>query len=279
MQRAYYANSGSTEKFENSNHISLIVRQIMEMHREAEDELGSIRECPDPCSDRTVEVVTKTGNYTRRPCPIANLECAYGRLALIRLEEYLRNVMHGIGVPQRHLNNFVNVRDTVAVIKASEWNTAGFLLLCGSSESGKSFGAAWAVREYLRRKIPDVLDWVTWNQIESVSSFITWRRAMEISLDKEILSGAVNSSLSIIDDLGSEDGARNGISAVRHLISMRFESEKPTVITTKLTIKEISNRYGKAIAVMITKDARRGGKVIYCGNKFTEQDEKSVLTN
>ena len=266
MQRTYCGNSESVKKSGGMKHISDVINVLKKAQWEAEKELESIRKCPAPCSDRTVEIITKAGNYARRQCPIADLECEYGKLALQGLEKYLDKVMCDIGVPQLHLNNFTNVRNTVAVAKASAWNVTGFLILYGSPRNGKSFGAAWFVRELLKRKIPDMLDHATWGQIESESLFIAWRNVMKMTLFREALSDAINAPLLIIDDLGGEDDVRSSKSAVCSLINERYESQKPTVITTRLTIKEIGDRYGKDTAFKATNNTGRGGKVIDCGN-------------
>jgi DNA replication protein DnaC len=93
-----------------------------------------------------------------------------------------------------------------------------------------------------------------------------WRGADEIAGDRTIAARAREKSLLVIDDLGGEGGAFEGQSAIRGVISRRYDSKLPTVITTGLTMPDIRNRYGRYVAERLIEDIRHGGKIAECGD-------------
>ncbi len=261
MQSRSCATSVSAES-EAMKQLTPILNRILAKLSENEAAELCIHECPAPCRDRTVEIVTKSGALRRAACPIANPECAYGRMAVKELEARLRSIMLAIGVPMRYLRHVADANTaTIAAESASRWETIGFLVLCGKPGSGKSSGAACTVRKYLWNTIPDTLDRDTWKQAERAVASVVWLTAMEIAQEREAQTTATNAALLVIDDLGGEDGVRSGISAIRHVISKRYGSGKPTVITTALTLDAIAKRYGHETVRRISED----GRIVDCG--------------
>jgi DNA replication protein DnaC len=143
------------------------------------------------------------------------------------------------------------------------------LIFCGKPGTGKSFGAAVAVREYLKSRVPNVLDRKTWANAKKAATAVVWCGAMELTDGTNTALRAKKEFLAVIDDLGREDSSGNTLAAIRGVISKRYDSKLPTVITTELTMTDISARYGRYILEKIIEDIEHGGKIIDCGDVST----------
>jgi hypothetical protein len=242
--------------------------RIVAMSEEIWEALRKIQTCPAPCKDGMVSVALSSGCSRKAACPVLNRKCAYG----VRLEDefnrYLAKMMFEAGVPLRHIDKLGAPRRTTAVQIAREWGMRGFLVLTGGSGVGKSFGAACAVKRFLESKIPNRLDRGAWRSVErsGAGRSVMWCDADDIAGDGMIALRARGSSLLVVDDLGGERGASVGQCAIRGVISKRYDSKLPTVVTTGLTMLDIRNKYGRYIAERLIEDVRHGGKIVECGD-------------
>jgi hypothetical protein len=237
------------------------------MSQEIASELANITACPAPCDDGMVEVFPASFRPRKVPCPVISLNCARGIRMGQELEHFLVSVMTAAGVPLRYLENFSRCRESPAVEKAREWPMRGFLVFCGKSGTGKSFGAAFAVHEYLRSRILNLLDRKTWENVNKIGvSTMMWYSAADIVGNTSAASRAKKEILAVIDDLGKEGDSSNGLTAIRSVISKRYDAKLPTVITTSLTMAGIDARYGRYIVEKIVEDVRHGGKIVDCGD-------------
>jgi hypothetical protein len=180
------------------------------------------------------------------------------------LERYFTRIMCEAGVPFRHIDNFRGHSASLAVNEASGWPMLGFLIFCGAPGSGKSFGAAWVVKEHLWSRISDWRERSAWEHAEKAGRNTMWCGAMEIGDDRNVAVQTRGKFLLVIDDLGMEK--ESGQSAVCGVISKRYDLKLPTIITTELTMPDIRDRYGPHIVERLVEDAVCGGKVIDCGD-------------
>jgi DNA replication protein DnaC len=187
--------------------------------------------------------------------------------------------MTAIGVPLRHVTNFPGHHRLPQVEEASEWPARGFLVIGGSYGTGKSFCAACAVFEYLKRSVKDPFNPRSWENIDRAASSVMWATAAEMTLDREIPERAKSAALTVIDDLGGESEAPQGIGVARGIILRRYDMKLPTVITTCLTMPDIASRYGGGITARLTEDMGDGGGIIDCGGvsvrSFFDTDDET----
>lgn len=66
-------------------------------------------------------------------------------------------------------------------------------------------------------------------------------------LTEETLSAVIETDLLIIDDLGTEFTTSYNISTVFNIINARLNADKPTIISTNLSISEIARTYGERV--------------------------------
>ncbi|MDR0764631.1 MAG: hypothetical protein LBE65_03460 [Synergistaceae bacterium] len=134
------------------------MKWILRVEREIQAELDNIQTCPAPCEDGTVPVSPPSGTRQRRRCPLLSFGCPYGIGIEEKLDDRLNRLLLEAGVPCRHIEHFDAYIETPALLCANKWEFGGFLVFFGASGVGKSFGAAWAAKRYLRSVIPDLLD-------------------------------------------------------------------------------------------------------------------------
>jgi hypothetical protein len=221
---------------------------------ETDAELRSITSCPAPCLDRTVEITPPSSKPRRVKCPIMNSGCSYGAKISEMLDAYVLDIMGRIGVPPRHTENFGKFRDSCAVSAAMSWQLRGFLLLSGISGIGKSFAAARVVWKYLKGQTSDWPDKSSWSAISVAGEKVAWNSAKEITDDKAIASRARKAALLVIDDLGKEAETPASMSAIRDVMSKRYDLELATVITSELAFLDVQKKYGQYIAERLTED-------------------------
>jgi DNA replication protein DnaC len=170
-----------------------------------------------------------------------------------------------IGVPRRHVENFDKRRESYAVSEGGKWPFRGFLLFCGKTGSGKSFGAASVIYKHLENSVTDHLDPRTWEAADRAGYSVLWHRAKDIADDRETYARASAVFLLAMDDLGREEDTKMAIAAMCSVISRRYDAKLPTVITTELPMSGIGNRYGRFFTDRLTEDAEDGGNVVDCG--------------
>lgn len=256
-------------------HLGSVVERMQQMQEEMDAALSAITSCPGACAAGKVTVRLQDGKPRERDCPLASPECAYGKNISRELAGYLLGIMSMSGVPPRHLDNFAKRQDTFALRAARLWHYQGFLVLSGIPGVGKSFGAAWVIYRRLRESVENWLNKPTWGAASKVGSSILWATAKEISDDKAVAGKARSVALLALDDLGKEEDTKTGQAAVRDVISRRYDSKLPTIITTEMTIPDISNRYGRYIAERLAEDTIDGGRFEDCGTASMRLGEAS----
>jgi hypothetical protein len=248
--------------------ISRSLEGVMRMNSEIEKELAKIKDCPEPCDNGTVEITLSSGQIRRLPCPVIKIgaECGYGEYMGEGLEKHIKYVMAAVGIPLRHVENFTRRLPLPETSEAKEWPARGFLIISGRQGTGKSFCAAYAVFECLKRHVKNPFDRRSWETADRIGSSVIWRAAAEIADDRDAAVCAKNARLTVIDDLGGESDVSQCIASLRGVILRRYDMKLPTVITTRLTMPDIASRYGGGIADRLTEDMREGGRIIDCGS-------------
>ena len=284
MAKHFYGTG--VKKPEDAEHIGgFIARSLQEviaMSGEMEKQLALLKSCPKPCGDGMVEIAAPSGQTRKMPCPLINSSCRYGEWLEQGLDRYVAGVMSGIGVPRRHLDNFTKALYTKASAGIDKWQARGFLIFTGDTGSGKSFGAALAVREYLKNLVPNHFDRGTWQAAEKAEKTektekagisVVWCAAADISDDRETVIRAKRGQLTVIDDLGGEPDTPAIQAALRGVILKRHDMKLPTVITTTLTLQDIDARYGGRVVDRLTEDIGKGGRIVECGNMPIDRGE------
>jgi DNA replication protein DnaC len=190
------------------------------------------------------------------------------------LETFLDKLTIDAGVPARHTERFNSLIDTPALVSADQWSFGGFLVLSGASGVGKSFGAAWALKRFLRSRISNSLDTETWTRAEYASEHAMWSTANRIVLDKNRLDEARSKLFLVLDDLGREGNIPTRLADVSDIVSARYDAKLPTVITTELTFREALKVYGKNTAYKFVEDNDgSGGMFADCGDMSLRNEE------
>jgi len=268
--RKHYCKTGEKDSEPHAEHISEFTTRLLErvivMSNEVEEKLNQIVICPEHCNDGMVEISISSGETRKVPCPLIALDCPYGRWMQQELNRYVTGIMSKIGVPRRHLENFMETFQMEALAGIDKWPVRGFLIFTGNTGSGKSFGAALTIRKYLKSLITNNFDRMTWETAERAASSVLWCAAVDISDDRETAVRAKRKYLAVIDDLGGEADTPIGQAAMRSVIMKRHDMKLPTVITTTLTMPGIDIRYGSCVIDRLTEDIGNGSMIIECGN-------------
>jgi len=268
--RKHCCGTGEKDSDPRAEHISETLARLLEgvkvMSNEIEEKLNQIINCPDPCDDGMVEIIISSGETRKMPCPLITSDCMYGNWMEQELDHHINNIMSNIGVPRRHLENIMFTLQTETLSGIDKWLVRGFLILTGNTGSGKSFGAALAVRKYLKSLINNHFDSMIWEIAERAANSILWCTALDINGDRETLTRAKRRYLAVIDDLGGEADTPMGQAILRGVIQRRHDMKLPTVITTTLTMPGIDIRYGRSVANRLTEDIGNGSMIIECGD-------------
>ena len=250
------------------------VKRVLAIASEIQSELADMQICPAPCEDGKVQVSPPSGGSQRVRCPLLNEFCPYGRSLNEKMELFLNRLVLDAGVPERHVENFGAYIDTPALAWAKRWRFGGFLVLSGGSGVGKSFGAAWVFKEFLRSKIPEFLDTGTWNRAAYASERAMWGTANGIANDKNRIDAARKKLFLVLDDFGREGNLPARQADVSDVISARYDAKLPTVITTELTFKDVLKAYGKNTAYKLVEDNGDGGGIFAeCGEYSLRQED------
>jgi hypothetical protein len=275
------------EKYKHLKHVGdtfpfSVLKRLIAESEEIEEELASITTCPAPCEDGRVLVSPPSGKPRKLCCPVVSHYCAYGVGLEDRLDARLRKIMLESGLPRRHIEHFDGYFQTESLAWANRWNFRSFLVLTGASGTGKSFGAAWAVREYLMSRIPDLLDTRMWNCADIAGRNVMWCSANKIIHDRDLASRACAKTLLVLDDLGREGDAQIRRADVSDVISARYDAKLPTVITTELTFSDITRTYGACAAQKLTEDKNGegyGGMIADCGESLSPEHYEDGESN
>jgi DNA replication protein DnaC len=201
--------------------------------------------------------------------------CPYGSGIEEKLDGYLNGLLLDAGIPQRHIENFAVYIETPALLCANMWNFGGFLIFAGKSGVGKSFGASWAAKRYLRNAIPDILDTHTWNRAANAGENTVWTTANKVIRNKTAISSSCAARLLVMDDMGREGDFPTRRADVSDIVSSRYDAKLPTIVTTELTLGEIINVYGENTAFKLVEDIQdetSGGMLVDCGDVSLRHD-------
>jgi hypothetical protein len=245
------------------------MKWILRAEREIQTELGNIQTCPSPCEDGTVLVSPPSGTSQRRRCPLLSFGCPYGSGLDEKLDGCLNKLLLGAGIPRRHIDHFDAYIETPALLCANKWGFGGFLVFFGRSGVGKSFGAVWAAKRYLRSVIPDLLDTKTWNRAVSAGENTVWTSANRVVRDKTAILSSCAARLLVMDDLGREGDSPTRRADLSDIVSSRYDAKFPTIVTTELTFGGIAAAYGENTAFKLAEDVHGGGSggmIADCGD-------------
>lgn len=222
----------------------------------------SLDECPKTCRNGQIEL-TCEGKPFWWPCPLMSRSCEYGKRLYLQFQEQIKSAILGLDIPRVHVANFGKPRRTKALNAAERWNFKGFLTLIGPTDAGKSFAAAWAAKRFAESCFePDA--WKNprlWHVgIERSQNSICWNHIQELLESSHAREKAVNMRFLVIDDLASEDATPRVKGLINYLISRRYDSQLPTVITANLTREELEERYGERIMDRLINS----GEVVGC---------------
>jgi hypothetical protein len=262
------------------------MKWILRVEKEIQTELDNIQTCPAPCEDGIVLVSPPSGTSQRKRCPLLSFACAYGSGIEERLDGRLNRLLLEAGIPRRHIDHFDAYIETPALLCANKWGFGGFLVFFGKSGVGKSFGAAWAAKRYLRSMIPDPLDTKTWSRAVNAGENTAWATANRAIRDKTAILSSRAARLLVMDDLGREGDFPTRRADVSDIVSSRYDAKLPTIVTTEMTLGGIIAAYGENTAFKLVEDIRgepAGGMLVDCGDVSLRPDsddfyceEKSV---
>jgi DNA replication protein DnaC len=117
-------------------------------------------------------------------------------------------------------------------------NPHGWLVLLGKYGTGKTYLAA-AIGNYRVRLNEDVMFVVVPDLLDHLRA--TFSPSSNISYD-ELFNQVKNTSLLILDDLGTQSATPWAREKLYQIINYRYNAELPTVITTSMALEEIDLR-------------------------------------
>lgn len=123
---------------------------------------------------------------------------------------------------------------------ASDWNGASGGLLVGKTGTGKTLAAARAA-ERIRRGNTDT--WVRWIRADELSRILNDRNGADQVHELK------QSRVLVIDELGYERFPE----LVLEVIGARHDHDRPTLVTSGLTVEAIAQRYSDATVRRITE--------------------------
>lgn len=119
------------------------------------------------------------------------------------------------------------------------------LFMYGGTGLGKTFLSSCIASELLKRGVNVAFDSVQ-NYLRNIE------REHFGKSEGDTLEAIINSDLLILDDLGCEFSSPFNTSTVYNIINSRCNLGKPTIISTNLSIKELTDRYDERIVSRLT---------------------------
>jgi DNA replication protein DnaC len=239
-----------------------------------------ITEFPAHCERHGAYTGRRRGDYTS-PCPACSEEKAAVERAARRKRDHqkarrhwLQQALREASIPQKfRLARMADLRAPLAP-RVREWVEAaaagrseGPLILVGGVGTGKTFGAAAAIRHWLpRARRP-----ARFTTAADYSSAVRecWRRdAASSEADVERMHAAV--ALLVIDDLGT--GRAIDAEILQGLIAARYAADlmAATIITTNIAPAGFDAAFGERVADRL----REGATLIVCAGKSRRRPQR-----
>jgi len=240
----------------------------------------NVKVCPgrDKCKegklDATIKLSDGTSDNWSFKCPAISWACPFGQKNDSEARDFVRGkVMESlIKVPRVHTASMNPIRSTQAVKAMRNWDGKNWIILIGETRTGKSCAAAVYIYERLMQvAIGDEDRPDRWrSNLDSVQNNIGWGLAYEINESEEHRGNALGKHLYVLDDLATED--KRTASVIGYVLSKRWESQLPTIITTNLSLQDIKNTYGRRIHERI-KDATYGNVISLTEGCYREYED------
>lgn len=170
-------------------------------------------------------------------------------VAALRRAEKLAAVLERSGVGERSLSAALQAKRTEALEAAAQWLQGGkrqsWLVLAGTTGSGKTVAAAWALREAAA-------------QGESVALC----RASELARTSQFDAGAATLArlkrvgVLVLDDFGAEHLTAYGAGLLGEVLDARHEAQLRTIVTTNLSAADLKARVGDRVVDRWRQDGR-----------------------
>jgi hypothetical protein len=231
---------------------------------------SSVTACPGKCEGGRISVRDGvTGKVMTRPCHLMTPDCGYGQLLMRRLDAASMDLLRICGAPTRFMAQLVSPRRTIALQKSLAWNRKGFLTITGPTGTGKSFAAASVLFEATRSRMER-----TWNDPTqwSKSAAGLWLSAYRVSTSREDFALALSCGFLVLDDLGEEVPTPAVRAAMKEIVSERYNRDRPTIVTSNLSIEAIRDRYGDRMVERLVET----GKVIECSGESMRLGESAA---
>lgn len=137
-----------------------------------------------------------------------------------------------------------NLKFCIDYAKNFSMNSPG-LFMFGGTGLGKTFLSSCIAKELLKNGFSVAFDSIQ-NYLRQIENEHFGRS------EGDTLQTLLNSDLVILDDLGSEFGSSFNASAIYNIINSRLNSGKPTVVSSNLSLEELSDKYDDRIISRLT---------------------------
>lgn len=184
-------------------------------------------------------------------CPLLSRQCACGKYFGERLDKRAKaSAKAVVGLPNRFHDALEDPKLTAAVRGANTWLRKGTLFLHGEHGTGKSFAAAYAL--YLLAREQFLRDWkhpTAWGAFHAL-----WLSAYRMTTRDELYEDARVAPILVLDDLGGEESTGRARGRVCEVLSERYNQCRITIITTNISVTEMSKIYGQRVAERVFGD-------------------------
>lgn len=213
----------------------------------------SLKECPNKCDEESMLKFkhNEDGFIYRIKCPLFSRECRQGKAQIARLQKMI-DVYVPNNIPSLYREELPKAQDTIAINNIRTWSGKGLLYIFGSTGTGKSFSAAWWIREQIKQRLEENWDKAyRWDELGNYK--VEWRSAVSIIFDRFGLGDVMGSPLLVIDDLGCEAKTATNTAMIGDILSTRYSFRRPTIVTSNLSPQELEARYDTRLYERITQ--------------------------